>query len=254
MVKMMSNHTGKYTIIPTSMSARYYNGQLGISSCSSTLILVSDDIPAIVNFKAQISNVNDDDDVVPISAENSREGTLDELLALGCDRRKDANVFRCEAEIVTIHTKNCWYYHACGGGKCKKGVTHQEGKLWCNSCNKAVNYPKARFRLEVEIKDDTNQTVVVLWDETATELTKSSAMALLDELEHVFIQANMVYLSMGIEDDSDIEVNDDAPVIVNTTNKDNGGKKRRYIEEDSDTEVPHGGAVQLDKIDIDDAN
>ena len=31
-----------------------------------------------------------------------------------------------------------------------------------------------RFRLEVEVKDDTNQTVVVLWDETATDLTKSA--------------------------------------------------------------------------------
>lgn len=45
-----------------------------------------------------------------------------------------------------------------------------------------------RFRLEVEIKDGTNQTVVVMWDETATELTKSSAKALLDELEQVFMQ------------------------------------------------------------------
>ena len=46
-----------------------------------------------------------------------------------------------------------------------------------------------RFRLEVEIKDDTNQTIVVMWDETATELTKSSAKALLDELEQVFMEA-----------------------------------------------------------------
>lgn len=47
-----------------------------------------------------------------------------------------------------------------------------------------------RFRLEVEVKDETNQVVVALWDETATELTKSSAKALLDELEPVVVQAD----------------------------------------------------------------
>ncbi|PWA48874.1 nucleic acid-binding, OB-fold protein [Artemisia annua] len=62
MVKMMSSHVGKYTIILTSMSARYYNGQLGISSSSSTLILDSDDIPAIVSFKAQIRYIEQDSD------------------------------------------------------------------------------------------------------------------------------------------------------------------------------------------------
>ena len=56
-----------------------------------------------------------------------------------------AAVFHCEAEIVGIRTKNSWYYPSCGGGKCKKGVTHNEGKLWCDSCNKPVNYPKPRL-------------------------------------------------------------------------------------------------------------
>ncbi|PWA27319.1 sufE-like protein 1, chloroplastic/mitochondrial [Artemisia annua] len=52
-VKTMSAHTGKYTIILTSMMAKYYNGQLGISSCSSSLILDNDEIRTIVIFKAQ---------------------------------------------------------------------------------------------------------------------------------------------------------------------------------------------------------
>ena len=43
--------------------------------------------------------------------------------------------------------------------------------------------PSNRFRLEVVVKDVTTQVVIVLWDETATELTKSNAKALLDGLE-----------------------------------------------------------------------
>lgn len=47
-----------------------------------------------------------------------------------------------------------------------------------------------RFRLEVDVRDLTTQVVIVMWDETATELTKSSAKALLNELEQVHVQVN----------------------------------------------------------------
>ncbi|KAL6576662.1 hypothetical protein OROMI_010938 [Orobanche minor] len=103
-----------------------------------------------------------------------------------------ATTFQCEAEIMHIRTKNSWYYPACGSGKCKKGVTHKDGQLWCDACDKPVSYPKTRFRLEVDVRDETAETVVVMWDETATELTKTSAKVLLDGLD---------------------EVDDDAPVL-----------------------------------------
>ncbi|PWA66247.1 nucleic acid-binding, OB-fold protein [Artemisia annua] len=79
-------------------------------------------------------------------------------------------------------------------GKCKKGVTHKDGQLWCDMCNKPVSYPRPRFRLQVYAMDATGQIVIVMWDETASELTKSSAKALLDELD---------------------EVEDDAPLLPN---------------------------------------
>ncbi|KAL6517891.1 hypothetical protein OROMI_033592 [Orobanche minor] len=181
LLKMMSGHCGNYTIILTSMSAKYYN--LGISSCSSTLILDSDEIPTIVEFKSKISDVDATEPSMPISESKLRNGTLQELLNVGRDRRKDATTFQCEAEIMHIRTKNSWYYPACGSGKCKKGVTHKDGQLWCDACDKPVSYPKTRFRLEVDIRDETAETVVVMWDETATELTKTSAKVLLDGLD-----------------------------------------------------------------------
>ncbi|KAL6520730.1 hypothetical protein OROHE_016911 [Orobanche hederae] len=185
LLKMMSGHCGNYTIILTSMIAKYYNGQLGISSCSSTLILDSDEIPTIVKFKSKISDVDATEPSVPISESKPRNGTLQELLNVGRDRRKDATTFQCEAEIMHIRTKNSWYYPACGSGKCKKGVNHKDGQLWCDACDKPVSYPKTRFRLEVDLRDETAETVVVMWDETATELTKTSAKVLLDGLDKV---------------------------------------------------------------------
>lgn len=44
----------KLFVLATFVNEDYLTGQLGISSCSSTLILDSDEIPAIVTFKAQI--------------------------------------------------------------------------------------------------------------------------------------------------------------------------------------------------------
>ena len=44
-----------------------------------------------------------------------------------------------------------------------------------------------RFRLEVDVKDDSAHTVVVMWDETAKDLTKSGAKALLDGLDAVHV-------------------------------------------------------------------
>ena len=44
-----------------------------------------------------------------------------------------------------------------------------------------------RFRLEVDVKDATAHTVIVMWYETATELTKSNAKALLDGLDEVHV-------------------------------------------------------------------
>lgn len=58
----------------------------------------------------------------------------------------------------------------------------------CSSCMSVRNSPLVfyvvcpRYRLEVIVKDADADVVVVLWDETATELTKLSAKALLDGL------------------------------------------------------------------------
>ena len=95
----------------------YLTGQLGVSSCSSTLILDSDDIPAIVMFKAQIryiivcyaifmvfklsvlimktnlSDLGGDEQFLPITSTKTQVGTLEELLTLGRDRGKDVLFF-----------------------------------------------------------------------------------------------------------------------------------------------------------------
>ncbi|KAL6577449.1 hypothetical protein OROMI_011725 [Orobanche minor] len=191
-----------------------------------------------------------------------RNGTLQELL--------NATTFQCEDDIMHIRTKNNWYYPACGSGKCKKGVTHKDGQLWCDACDKPVSYPKIRFRLEVYVRDETAETVVVMWDETATELTKTSAKVLLDGLDEfesstctkVFASNNSTVIELP--DMTEVS-DDDAPDSSSNTHKSplkrlvrppqvctpskasEQQKKGGYVEEDSGAEDETVEANPVDK-------
>ncbi|GKB47652.1 nucleic acid-binding, OB-fold protein, partial [Tanacetum coccineum] len=57
------------------------------------------------------------------------------------------------------------------------------GGWWCDACDKAVEYPVLRYRLELGISDATTHVVVVMFDETAFELVKCSADSLVQSDE-----------------------------------------------------------------------
>ncbi|GKE80545.1 RNA-directed DNA polymerase, eukaryota, partial [Tanacetum coccineum] len=89
-----------------------------------------------------------------------------------------SSTFKCQVNIDGIRTRKGWNFLSRGGEKCKKGVGQKEGGLWCEACNRAVEYPVLRFRLELDVFDKTASTVVVMFDELATELVKCSAASL----------------------------------------------------------------------------
>ncbi|GJT85467.1 RNA-directed DNA polymerase, eukaryota [Tanacetum coccineum] len=71
------------------------------------------------------------------------------------------------------------------GEKCKKGVVQREGSFLCQACEKAVEYPVLRYRLELDVSDKTTSTVVVMFDEPAIELVKCTADTLASAEEDV---------------------------------------------------------------------
>ncbi|GKF64276.1 nucleic acid-binding, OB-fold protein, partial [Tanacetum coccineum] len=82
-------------------------------------------------------------------------------------------------KIDKIRTKKCWNFSSREGEKCKKGnIACKAGQFWCDSCDSAVEYLVLRYRLELEVSDDTAETVVVMFDETATSLLKCSAASM----------------------------------------------------------------------------
>ncbi|KAL6513881.1 hypothetical protein OROHE_019337 [Orobanche hederae] len=149
LIEKKIKRAGLHAVILTSVNAKLYNNKLYLSSSSSTLILDDAEIPAMKEFISEASEI-------------------------------ESVTFNCQVIINNIRTRKGWNYPSCGSDKCKKGVTRKEGKFWCDACNKHSEYPVVRYRLELDVSDDTAHTMVVMFDETATELVKFSAEILLE--------------------------------------------------------------------------
>ncbi|KAL6561315.1 hypothetical protein OROMI_016916 [Orobanche minor] len=152
LIEKKTKNVGLYAIILTSVNAKHYNNKLYLLSSSSTLILDDAEIPALKELNANVNVV-------------------------------ESATFICEVKINNIRTRKGWNYR--GHDKCKKGLTRKEGKFWCEACNKPVAYPVVRYRLEIDVSDSSAHTVVVMFDETATELVKCSAESLLEGEDEV---------------------------------------------------------------------
>ncbi|GJS23495.1 DNA helicase PIF1, ATP-dependent [Tanacetum coccineum] len=109
-----------------------------------------------------------------IDSSRPREGTLENLLIWARNRKNDTATFHCKVMIENFRTKKGWNYPSGGFEKCQKGVTQQNGQFIYEACNKAVDYPVFRYKLEVVIADDTAHTVVMMFNDTATELLSSA--------------------------------------------------------------------------------
>nr|GEV86276.1 ATP-dependent DNA helicase PIF7-like [Tanacetum cinerariifolium] len=50
----------------------------------------------------------------------------------------------------------------------KNLLIHKAKQFWCDLCDSAVEYPVLRYRLELEVSDDTVEAVVIMFDEITT--------------------------------------------------------------------------------------
>ncbi|KAK9050091.1 hypothetical protein SSX86_024688 [Deinandra increscens subsp. villosa] len=174
---------GVYTVILSSMSVKQYLGSLTLSSSSSTLIIDSNSIPLLEAFNASLTGVDLQADTQPARDGPEVVTTIAELLHSARQDKRKAVVFRNTVQITGIRTKNSWFNFTCSGGRCRKGVTRKDGCFWCDACDNAVYFPRARYRLIVDVKDMTGNVVVVLFDEAGEQLVKKTAKSLLDEQE-----------------------------------------------------------------------
>ncbi|GKA36290.1 reverse transcriptase domain-containing protein, partial [Tanacetum coccineum] len=125
---------------------------------------------------------------VNVDHSQPKDGTLENLLIWSRNRKNDVRLFRF-AVTPRHYVLMVWNYPSCGGSKCKKGIERKAGSFWCDSCNKLVEYPVLRFRLELDISDETASTVVVMFDDIAIELVKCSADSIVQPEDEVDVHA-----------------------------------------------------------------
>ncbi|GJZ04023.1 replication protein A 70 kDa DNA-binding subunit C-like protein [Tanacetum coccineum] len=179
LIEKRTSHVGVYPIVLTCLTVKEYNSRLYLSSTSSTLILDDEEIPEVKQLKADSSK-----EILPVGYSEAKAGTLENLLMWSRNRRHDTATFHCTVTIDNVRTKNGWNFPSCGGGKCKKSITRSNGRFVCESCNKTMDYPVLRYRLELEVSNDTAQVVVVMFNETATSLVKCTADSIAEYEDH----------------------------------------------------------------------
>ncbi|GJT76115.1 uncharacterized protein Tco_1042840 [Tanacetum coccineum] len=180
LVKKKTKHAGVCAMVLTGMSGKEYNNKLYLSSTSSMVFYDDDDdIPCLQELRADDSRVAPSKAPLPIDCTQPREGTLENLLIWALNLQNNTTTFHCKVMIENFQTKKGWNYPSCGYEKCMKGASRKNGKWVCEACNRVVDYPVFRYRLEAVVADDTAHTVVVMFNDTATELLKCSAESLI---------------------------------------------------------------------------
>ncbi|GJZ68071.1 DNA helicase PIF1, ATP-dependent [Tanacetum coccineum] len=146
--------------------------RLYLSSTSSSLIINDEKIPVLRSLKIDDSGgLELTKEVLPGDNTLPKPGTLENLLMWARNHKYDSATFHCEVKIDKIRTKNGWNFPSCEGRNVRRATL------------------PTRYKLELEISNDTAKAVIVMFDETTTGLLKCYASAMVasqaqDEDEH----------------------------------------------------------------------
>ncbi|GJR53662.1 reverse transcriptase domain-containing protein [Tanacetum coccineum] len=173
LVEKKTKHAGVCAMVLTGMSGKEYNIKLYLSSTSSTVFYDDDDIPClrVAPSKAPL----------PIDCSQPREGTLENLLIWARNRQNNVWLFLPVLATCYVSFRPDTYltFVFADNDLSLKGAKRKLKKWVCEACNRAADYPVFRYRLEAVVADDTAHTVVVMFNDTATELLKCSAESLM---------------------------------------------------------------------------
>nr|GEX11705.1 hypothetical protein [Tanacetum cinerariifolium] len=149
---------------------------IGNKTNSSTLILDDAHISALKATRYENSVVELIKEVMPLDFSKTRVGTLEKLLMWARNRRNDSVAFICQVRINNIKTRKGWNFPTCGEEKYKKGVSRNLG-------GDGVMPATKQYWFELGVSNETAHVVVVMFDETASELVKCSAYLLMQAKE-----------------------------------------------------------------------
>ncbi|KAL6521410.1 hypothetical protein OROGR_017979 [Orobanche gracilis] len=153
----------------TSTTTTTYRGDLFLNSSSSTKIYVNIDIPETAEliqvFRRADALHSPENASLTYSTVLDKTRTIYEILKLAMSRSDMTAVFNCVATVNEILDKN-------------------ETQFKCGNCEKNVDYPVTRYRVELSVKGNTDSTIFVLFDEVAEEMTQMKLVDLTSALEN----------------------------------------------------------------------
>nr|GEU52391.1 uncharacterized protein [Tanacetum cinerariifolium] len=213
LVENKIKHTGFGAMVLTGMSGKEYNNKSYLSSTSSMVFCDDDDIQCLQELKADDSCAAPSKAPLAIDCSQPREGTLENLLIWARNRQNNTVTFHYKVMIKNFRTKKGW------------------------------NYP---YRLKVAVTDNTVHTIVVMFNDTATELLKCSAESLMEKekiipnasAEDCASSSTAAVTANDVESPGKIVTK---PPTVYTPLKPNEGKKQKgHAFEDSDVDEVSG--------------
>ncbi|GJR06426.1 DNA helicase PIF1, ATP-dependent [Tanacetum coccineum] len=181
LIENKTAHVGMCAIVLTSMTAKTYNNKLYLSSTFSTVIYDNDDIPSLQELKSVTSLVEPKKEMMMADSSQPKEGTVENLLLWARNRKNDVCTFVPLATQISGERV---------GGTIPPTVERNIGRVFLarqeSSCARHVTgLWITLYRLEVVVADDTAQTVIVMFNETATELLNCSVDSLIETKDEI---------------------------------------------------------------------
>ncbi|KAL6559239.1 hypothetical protein OROHE_006608 [Orobanche hederae] len=107
LIEKKTKHVGLCPVVITALNAKQYNNKLYLSSSSSTVIYENDDIPALIDLKVEMSSVELNKAIVPADFSEPKDGTLENLLIWGRNKRNNyiETTSDSEDEVKSSHQK-----------------------------------------------------------------------------------------------------------------------------------------------------
>ncbi|GJR84775.1 nucleic acid-binding, OB-fold protein [Tanacetum coccineum] len=98
----------------------------------------------------------------------------------------EVSTSKCQVEITSG-----LYYLSCTNRKCKKGLSQKDGGFWCDACETRVSFPRTRFNLHLDAKDDWAKTVITMFKDMAEKIMLATVKAILDGENEVSVQFSL---------------------------------------------------------------
>ncbi|KAK2400766.1 replication protein A 70 kDa DNA-binding subunit B [Trifolium repens] len=171
----------------TSILVKQYKGEFYVQSSRSTTIFINIDIPKAIELAQSSKAANVMDEIVNlpflvVHRKIDKMKTISEILGMAASGNNMNAVYHCVATVDDILVKNGWYYVSCS--ECRKTWSPTETDFQCEHCKVDVAYPKIRFRLELQVKDPTDSTIFVLFDEVVEQVVQVKCGDLTSNLEN----------------------------------------------------------------------